>query len=659
MANLTWRDVEAPNFRSSMDGFRQASSLLNDAFGSARAGLRDYENISTDRINNNILMELAKIQDVDKAKSAATDLLSGVDPRKVNATTLAALMARPTDVIRQNAAEGDLDWSKYTRGRITDENTALDAARTDAAKFITAAMNGDDKGAMSIFSQSPTLQALGPDKLISVATSGQNLTKGNEDILGSRQDRDLAMRQEGRTAQSFADQQSDRAAMLEAEQIASAALQGGGGTAEGTRSSFMSALGNASPRARFLAMGLVNQNMRAGIFGPDEMSAYSGGGGGAISGGGDPTRIITGGGAGNLGIGQLPDHVQTQGQAVEFGKSLNRRGQASSAMGLYQITQSTREEFGQAALGKNWRNAPINAQTDDAIAQKIFESTGGNPTKLKGRWEALKRYSDAQVAEMARGGWTNIRQVIAKGESGGDAAALLGMDAETRRGVTTVINTNLAARNMQNQTGVGNNRYAKALSDDALPVEVAHRLRAGVFKNVPVNFLMDQIQRIMQEGDVNAAVAGEILTKNLQSGRRKDWFFSGMTPRLGNGMTLNDAGIEADIKAARDNTLYSSIANNQGVVHSAQDIEASTNNFNAALARWNAVQNRYATGGMSKDNFTREAQKYLKVQQSHENLLKQIGGDESRRPAGRPEPEQSWAQRLFGSGIRKRSPNEP
>jgi hypothetical protein len=130
------------------------------------------------------------------------------------------------------------------------------------------------------------------------------------------------------------------------------------------------------------------------------------------------TRIMNYEAREKTGVAHIPDEIQTLGALVDWGKSLiNNQGVDSTASGLYQITQSTYEEFGEAALGKNWRNAPITRETQEAVAEKIFEDAKSKgAAALKKRWVSL---TTEEAQRLVKGTWAQARGLIARKESGG------------------------------------------------------------------------------------------------------------------------------------------------------------------------------------------------------------------------------------------------
>ena len=55
MSQITWRNIDAPDFRTSQRGLAAAIQQLNDSFNTARAGLTRLDNAKTSALNNNIL----------------------------------------------------------------------------------------------------------------------------------------------------------------------------------------------------------------------------------------------------------------------------------------------------------------------------------------------------------------------------------------------------------------------------------------------------------------------------------------------------------------------------------------------------------------------------------------------------------------------------
>jgi len=127
-------------------------------------------------------------------------------------------------------------------------------------------------------------------------------------------------------------------------------------------------------------------------------------------------RVVNYEAKGKTGITHVPASIQTLGDLVTWGKGLiNNHGVSSTASGLFQITQSTYEEFGEQALGKNWRNAPLTPENQEAVARAIFnDAKSKGPTALRRRWVSLSR---DEAAKLMNSSWEEARDIIIKGES--------------------------------------------------------------------------------------------------------------------------------------------------------------------------------------------------------------------------------------------------
>lgn len=129
MAALTWRNVEAPDFRSSMDGLNQASQMLNNAFSGLNQTLVRADGAQTERANSQIMAEIVAAQDADAAKALAASVGERFDPRRVDAATWSALAARPGALTQQAASENALDWTQGRQARTLQTEGNTDAAR--------------------------------------------------------------------------------------------------------------------------------------------------------------------------------------------------------------------------------------------------------------------------------------------------------------------------------------------------------------------------------------------------------------------------------------------------------------------------------------------------------------------------------------------------
>jgi len=580
---LTWRNVDGPDFGRSLEGIRTFSSLFGDAVGGLNQGLSQFDAAQDKKANNVFAMDLLKYQDpaAYKAALASGQVFANIDPRRLNQANIQAAGARSTDLLNQRIGEFGLERDQYGFDRRKTTDTNQDAAAPLIAGAISAGRSGQD-AFTKYMASNPALAKLGLADATALATGALDAESKGVGIDTGRQ----AYTQSGTR---FGWETTDRATADEADKV----------LANITRNSFdgdsaMTALNgmkDVSPKVYNAVMGRIGGMFpggggAGGSPAGDMISGALGGGGG-----GDPTRIITGGGKGNLGIGYVPDSVQNLGQAVEFGKSLNRRGQESSAMGVYQIVQSTMESVAPTVLGADWKSKPFNFASQDAVARKIFENTGGDPTKLRQQWTSLDPATAQRIARMP---WEQARQVIAAGESKADPRALaLGLTA-TEQGVRNA--------NMERNANNPANTYAKSAGDGRSVGEVAAALTSDpVFKGMDVGYLNEQLRLVQNYArrsgkTINAAVASDIIRNSVTS----SWASRNLPSWMGGG---DKQGVYIDGSAAKryvdeykqgnvDNAVLANAntAQAQGVQTQAKGV------YDQALARYQSAQRAQARG---------------------------------------------------------------
>lgn len=543
MATLTWRDVAAPDFRTSLAAFESFRNGIGDAVAGTQQAISKFDADRSDQVNRAFALELAKYSDPDKLNAALTaDPTFGLDARRINPANLAIARNMVTTLLNQKDLAGDVAFEGYTRDRTKADNSASDAAKPLISQIITAGLARDEAGAAKLMSD-PRFAALNPDAQFSIATKGLDLVKGGLDITGERQDQNIK-------GTEFTWKTKDRAAADEADKLYAQVLDSTRGGDNNDVIGALTTLGKGfSPKAR----ALVDERLRGAGYSPFGSSA---GGGVDLSGGtagGDPSRVITSGGAGNLGIGSLPDSVKTMGQVSSFASQLNQRGQESSASGLYQIVGSTLRSYAPKVFGKNWQSMDYSAGNQDKIAQAIFNDNRGSAAALRKQWVSLTPNEAEQIRKMP---WEQARQVIARKESGGNPAEILRRAAQ----ISPTISQKEFSEANRNPLAL---RIPEALQKSETPFEAADALRGSSFKGVPREFLEGRIRDIMNKTGASASVAAAILSKNRESVKPNSiWDVKGAiedtigratgqkSPNLGDGtFRIDDYGVERDIAA--------------------------------------------------------------------------------------------------------------
>lgn len=613
MAQLTWRNVDAPDFGRALEGYQTFSNLLNQGVAGAQKGLAVFEDRQQDEAGKAFALKLASYTDPKALREAlAADPTLGVNANNLTVEGINQGSGRVKNLFGDAISQLQLDQGTYGFDRTKTQDTAYDAASADAQSYIRSAATGDEATANRILANSPTLRGLGYDKILALAKGGQDLVQGGESITDSRVNRSIRQAAEGRNAAEFGWQSTDRAEQREgieaASQIASASAN-----APDALAAYNALAPNLRPGAKAYALRQLQEqfgNIFAAPAAEANAAMAAASGAGTLGQGGketDPYNVILGRGA--YGKPPAPITQMTIGQVIDFGKNTlikNTKGRGigvdsrgdlgSSAVGAFQITQSTLQEYGPKVLGPGWQNRKFDAEAQDKIAEAIFNESKGSAGALAGRWASLTRAEAEQVRKMP---WSQAKQVIASGEVSASPGSL--------NAAADAAQVLIGARQAQeNRNSIGAEATIKAQTDRRNSLQVADGLRAGAFKGIPRDFVNNQIQRIMREGNVNAATAGAILEKNLtntaDSGLSKfargvSGIFGGTTPNLAGGVRLDDDGIAADIARFKSGRGYQDVLAEAGNMGAAASVQASRAAFNAAQAEYNAAAARATDRG--------------------------------------------------------------
>lgn len=519
MARLGWDNVAAPDFSGAQSGLSSAAAMINQALAGAKTGVNEFQQIQEDKVNSGILAQLAAMQSPEDA-AQIPGLISSADPTQINASTFAALMGRGSQLRQNRLGEIELKDTENKFDRSMAFQTALDSAKPELDAFYQTVRNNPMDTANITKAGAAVSAKFNGAPIDKVLKFMDELQSSERDSLG------LASTRQGynhsQTNQNW--RVEDREFEHSAEEWAGKAVASGLFT-------------RADAESYFRSNGLTGRLFNAAMAKTGNLPGYGdytaptgsdGGFGGAAGGDMGATRIITGGGKGNLGLGSVPPSVQTLGQAVEFGKGLNNRGQESSAMGIYQITQSTLEEFAPKALGNGWQNQKFDdPRVQDAVAKKIFEhaSKQKDPVAaLRGRWVSL---SPADAQQMLQVGWERGRDIVSRKESSSAASSLIAAASNA------VDQTEVAAADMEGNAGNSlPTKFFELSGSKESPAQVAARLAKEIPGANPdwlESRIVSTMSKIASGGgsrrNVNAAIVGQaILDNSGAQSAREGWY---------------------------------------------------------------------------------------------------------------------------------------
>jgi hypothetical protein len=144
MAALTWRNVDAPDFRTALEGVRQSGQMFDKAFDRAGDTLTDIDGNISERVNTQLQLEILAANTPDKAKAVAANLAMDPNAKRISTQTMAAARGRATELLTEKRAEigvaadqDDLDNNRVTRARQVKQWAASDAAKPFMAALLT------------------------------------------------------------------------------------------------------------------------------------------------------------------------------------------------------------------------------------------------------------------------------------------------------------------------------------------------------------------------------------------------------------------------------------------------------------------------------------------------------------------------------------------
>lgn len=178
MAQLQWRDVNAPDFSGSAEGFRTFSNLLDSAFGGLRQSVNQFDATQTNRVNQELMRTALGITDAAAFDEALPGMLQDPRAARLTAENLAflggrtnALLQTEGNRLRNVDTAQDMNFEQETRGRTQDQWKAEDAVQPYATEALRLAASGDDAGARAVWARPEAQSALSqmaPDKAAAI-----------------------------------------------------------------------------------------------------------------------------------------------------------------------------------------------------------------------------------------------------------------------------------------------------------------------------------------------------------------------------------------------------------------------------------------------------------------------------------------------------------
>jgi hypothetical protein len=668
MSVLTWRNVDAPDFRTSMEGFGQFAQLFGNALSGAQKTVTNIDEGISDRMNNALMAQALQINDPNAFQEAMPDLINSVDPGRLSASTIKSFSERPGALLQNQHAglvnqdlTADIAHEGKTRERVWGEIEAVDKVSPYLNQAALLRQQGKESEAQAILNSPEAQAALKDPRLTANKVTGllgdlTSLAQGEANLAGTRMSNEHTgiNFQRGTIAYNEARQVESLAETIKAR---SGAIDGLG-TVEWMNSNQDTLIKEMGP--------IVFGALKRRLMGDPEwnLAPVAGGAGGGAS--GTPINLtqahstvastLSGGGLSPQVVAGFLGNFE-----VEAGWN-GAQGDGGTAGGIAQWRKERREAF----IKRNGMD-PTKAPMDVQAKHVLWELSTPEGRKAAG-------ITDAQA------------QAILNAKTPQEAATLIDAHYERSDGkhrnqrILAAANfmTNLNAGATATTTAIKNNVsgdpntdlarvFAEKWQDTSPPRAIAQSFvkKGGLYEGSNINAMTKKINGVMQKYGVSAAVAGEILTRadTGPQGKFSDgwglsryltWdglesrFDNGMIDRLGKLASNRDGLVSATLSAEGSGQAISTVATAQA-------------QLNAATAALQAKQKRAQQLGR-QPNLAAETMAVVQAQANYQAAVEAAGGVAvgGERPGRRdPAPAVPIARRPAGPAqpARRNSPS--
>lgn len=573
MAQITWRNVDAPNFSGVGDSIRSFSGLLGNATAGLSDALGNFQTAARQEVGNQVMQNALQYQDPTEYRNALASgaLFQGVDPSLISNRTLENLDSRTGNLLDQATQQQALDYNTYRTGRMQDLDARGDAASPALRQLALAYQSGDPNTIARAQQQyGGALDSLPADQVQEIMGRLQNQ---GSNAIGQRRD----LFNLGTNMRDDADSQAAIGALSQ--------IVRGAENPNDARILAEAYSRGLSPTAQARLQGLLAQQY-PGTYGNNVTSAP----GTAGTRSGSPfdvtyqfqgtSKPIT-----QMSIGEVTNH---QANMIS--------SQGASPVGAYQINKATLEDFAPKVLGENWRNMPLSPENQDKIGEAIFNARkNGN---LKDTWAALP---DSTAGAYKNRTWNEMKGLIAQTEVGANPLAVQ-QALQGNQAVSNLATGMIGTRLMENNA-VGNvPDYLRTLGDTATPGEVVNRLLENDFKGADRNWVLARVNEIAQRAGVSPAMAATVMQR-AQTNVPENMIWRGLqglnpfiSNEAGNGTRLNDDAVDQMVGALQRGEPLEQSVRNLSTAQAAQNVQAAQQAYDAALAQLQNTQNKISTG---------------------------------------------------------------
>lgn len=575
MAQITWRNVDAPNLSGVGDSIRTFGNMMGNATTGLSDALGNFQNSARQEAGNAVMMNALQYQDPTEYRNALASgaLFQGVDPSLVNQRTLQGLDERRGTLLNQEGQQGTNDYNAYRFGRLQDTDATMDSSSPAVRQLSLAYQSGDPK-------QIQAAQAAVGDALSTLPADEQLRMQGILQGQGGNAINQARSRFDLGT--SMRDDADTQAAIGVMSQITR-----GAENPNDARILAEAYSKQLSPTAQARLQGMLAQSY-PGVYGNNAAASSAPGTAGTKA--GSPYDTTFGFNATSTPITQM-----SMGEVVNHQQGM-KTNLGSSPVGAFQINQATLQDFAPKVFGDNWQTQPMSPENQDKLGKAIFDARkDGN---LKDTWAALPNSSTGAYKNMS---WEEIKPIIAQAEVGADPLAMISA-AQGNQAVSTLASGMISTRSMQDNRGGLNTDFLGAIGNDAPVGEVADKLLSGDFKGADKQWVVARLNDISQRGNMSPALAAAVMrraTTNVPEGmisRGIDALNPLISNEAGNGLRLNDRQVDQLIEGVNRGEPLEGSVRNLGRAQAIQNIQGAQTAYDNAVAALTNTQNKINTG---------------------------------------------------------------
>lgn len=594
---LTWKNVDAPDFRSSIDGIRTFGSLMNNAFGGLKDTVKEFDTTQSDIANNEIQMKLAAMQSVGDT-DAIGSILAAADPRRLRSETVTMATGRKSQLLNQASTQQALDWNKTSNDRTQGQWAAGDQAAALLPEYTAARESGDPARLAAFNAANPDfMKKLSLESTSSLVKSGLD---AETTALGNRRTKQT-MSQDGTR---FGWEGADRADQMQGYQAAAAIAQGSFDPASAMQR-LESMRDQLSPRAYLAAL----QQLPSLVPGTETLIGASGvpaglpgmGGAGSSPAGAilsnvngnsqkEVARVLKEGGLGDGAIAGFLGNFDIEGG---YGGA---QGDGGSAGGIAQWRGERRTKF-QEVIGKDPTKATMAEQAKFVLWEinnpAAAGMTAAQATQIKNEKDPAKAAALIdQFYERSNGKARNDRVAAAAKYTAPSALAstIIAQGENTKRGEL-------------NPDGMAAN-YATASQNNSLDIGGAatELMKRGDFKDQPFSYVQQNLREAIAKGkaagikNMTPSLAMEMLKNSTTGSLYSRYAPAWLGGEPGGGSFVDGKLLDAQIESMAGGRLDRAVVGNETLVVKTAQRKVGEGNYAAAMQRYQRAVAAQAVG---------------------------------------------------------------